>query len=132
MTRISQQDAERFLADVPEECVFWCHDGQVLRNMTELERALRSMGDETFAYHANAQRNDFSTWTREVIKDEELAADLGKSLNRTQAAKKVAGRVGFLADRLHTKPGTPRDPGRKSHSKSGRISQGKSTGLSHR
>lgn len=103
MTRMSKQDAQRFLADVPEDHVFWCSDGQALRNVTELEKALRSMADETFAYHANAQRNDFSTWARDVIKDETLAADLGKSLNRNQAATKVAARVGFLASKLVVK-----------------------------
>ena len=113
MTRILKQDAERFLADVSEECVFWCHDGQVLRNMTELQKALRSMGDETFAYHANEQRNDFSTWARDVIKNEKLATDLGKSLNRTQAAKKVAERVTFLTSKLAKKPRTKRGPRRK-------------------
>lgn len=103
MTRISKQDAQRFLADVPEEHVFWCSDGQALKNLTELEKALRSMADETFTYHANAQQNDFSMWARDIIKDETLAADLGKSLNRNQAAKKVAARVGLLASKLVVK-----------------------------
>lgn len=103
MARITKQEAERFLGDVPEEYVFWCHDGQALSNMRELEKALRSMGDETFAYHANEQRNDFSTWAKDIIKDETLAMDLGTSLTRTQAAKKVAGRVGFLASKLVVK-----------------------------
>ena len=121
MKRILKPDAERFLADVPEECVFWCHDGQALRNMTELQNALRSMADDIFAYHANEQRNDFSSWARDVIKDEQLAADLGKSLNRTQAAKKVAERVGFLASKLVVeKPPAKRSPGKKRPSKSGR------------
>lgn len=121
MTRVLKQDAARFLADVPEECVFWCHDGQALRNMTELENALRSMGDETFVHHANEQRNDFSTWARDVIKDEELATDLGNSLNRTQAAKNVAKRIGFLATKLLKKPGTKRNPVRKRQPKSRQV-----------
>ena len=130
MTRVLKQNAARFLADVPEGCVFWCHDGQALRNMTELRNALRSMGDETFAHHANQDRNDFSTWARDVIKDEQLATDLGKSLDRTQAANKVAERVGFLASKLLVKePRTKRDPGKKRPPKSRRVSQGKSTGL---
>lgn len=121
MKRILKHDAERLLADVPEECVFWCHDGQALRNMTELQNALRSMGDDTFVYHANEQRNDFSIWARDVIKDEQLAADLGASLNRTQAAKKVAERVGFLASKLVAKkPPAKRGPTKKRPPKSRR------------
>ncbi len=65
MTRILKRDAERLLVDVPAECVFWCHDGQALRNMTELQKALQSMADDTFVYHANERRNDFSAWARD-------------------------------------------------------------------
>lgn len=113
MTRILKQDAERFLTDVSEKCVFRCRDGQVLSKMTEFQKALGSMGDETFAYHAKEKRNDFSTWARVVIKDEKLTIDLVKSLNRTQAAKKVAERVTFLTSKLAEKPRTKRGPGRK-------------------
>lgn len=121
MTRVLKQDAKRLLADVPEECVFWCHDGQALRNMTELRNALQSMGDDTFAHHANQQRNDFSIWARDVIKDEQLAADLGDSLERTKAAKKVAERVGFLASTLVVKrPRTKREPAKKRQPKARR------------
>lgn len=70
------------------------------------------MGDETFVYHANEQRNDFSIWARDVTKNEKLATDLGKSLNRAQAAKKVAGRVTFLTSKLAEKPRTKRGTGR--------------------
>lgn len=110
---ILKRDAERFLADVPEEYVFWCHDGQPVRNMMELEKALRSMEEETFAYHANDRRNDFSTWARDVLKDENLATELGKLMNRTEAARKVAERVAFLTSKLTKKPRTQRAPGRR-------------------
>ena len=113
MTRILKRDAGRFLADVPEEYVFWCHDGQPLRNMMELEKALRSMEEETFAYHANERRNDFSTWARDVLKDENLATALGTLLNRTGAARKVAERIAFLTSTLVKKPRTQRGPGRR-------------------
>jgi len=95
MTGILKRDAGRFLADVPEEYVFWCHDGQPLRDMMELERGLRSMEGETFVYHANERRNDFSTWARDVLKDENLATALATLLNRTEAARKVAERIAF-------------------------------------
>jgi len=100
MRRILRQDAERLLANVPEEYVFWCCDGQVLKNMKELGEALTSMADETFAYHSNEERKDFSNWVRDIIRDEKLARDLQKSLNRTQAAKRVAERVAFLSSKL--------------------------------
>ncbi len=100
MARISRQDAERLLANVPEEYVFWCRDGRILRNMKELGEALDSMTDETFAYHSNEEKKDFSNWVRDIIGDEKLARDLGKSPSRTQAAKSVAERVAFLSRKL--------------------------------
>jgi len=100
MTRILKQDAERRLANVPEEYAFRCCDGCLLMSMKELEGCLEHMTDETFAYHSNEERKDFSNWVRDVMGDEKLARDLGKSLNRTQAAKRVAERVAFLSSKL--------------------------------
>lgn len=100
MPRILRQDAEKLLANVPEQYVFWCCDGRVLRNMKELEEALANMTDETFAYHSNEEKKDFSNWVKDVIGDDKLARDLRKSLTRTRAAKMVAERVAFLSGKL--------------------------------
>lgn len=100
MPRILRQDAERLLANVPEEYVFWCCDGRILRSMKELEEAFDSMTDETFVHHSNEEKKDFANWARDVIGDAKLARDLGKSLNRTQAARRVSERVAFLAGKL--------------------------------
>jgi len=100
MPRILRQDAERLLAKVPEEYVFRCCDGRVVRDMKQLGEALTSMTDETFAYHSNEEKKDFGNWVKDVIGDEKLARDLGKSPNQTQAAKRVAERVGFLSGKL--------------------------------
>ena len=100
MPRILREDAERLLARVPEEHVFRCCDGRVLRDMKELEEALTSMTDETFAYHSNEAKRDFSNWVKDIIGDGKLARDLAKSQNRSQAAKSVAERIDFLAAKL--------------------------------
>ena len=100
MPRILRQDAERLLAKVPDQHVFWCCDGRILRDMKELGEALDTMTDETFAYHSNEQKNDFSNWLRDIIGDGKLARELAQSPNRTQAAKKVAERVAFLSAKL--------------------------------
>jgi hypothetical protein len=89
-------DAQKFLAIVPEEYVFRCHDGRVLKNMQELEEALATMADETFAYHSNSEKKDFSNWVRDIIGDEKLAKDLENALDRNQAARIVASRVDIL------------------------------------
>jgi len=100
MAKILKKDAERLLANVPEEYVFRCHDGRTFRNMEELGQAFRSMGDEGFTYHANAEKNDFSNWVKNVIKDDKLARDLAKSRDQLQAAKTVENRISFLMEKL--------------------------------
>lgn len=100
MAKPLKQDPKRLLAKVPEEYVFRCCDGRVLRDMKELGEALTSMTEETFAYHSNEEKKDFSNWVKDIIGDEKLARDLRMSLNRTQAAKRVAERVAFLSGKL--------------------------------
>ena len=95
-----KQEAKRLLADVPNEHVFRCHDGLILQGMKELGNALNSMADETYVFHANTEKNDFTNWARDIIKDEMLAKDLRKAPNRAQAAKLVASRRATLSKRL--------------------------------
>jgi hypothetical protein len=94
--RISKEEAQRRLGDVPDDKRFWCQDGKVIKNLKELEEALNNMSDETFHHHSGEGRNDFSNWTRDVVGDDKLARDLSKAKSRIQASKAVAERVSFL------------------------------------
>lgn len=93
-------DAQKFLAIVPEEYVFRCHDGRILKNVKELGEALAVMADETFAYHSNSEKKDFSNWVRDVIGDEKLAKDLENALNRNQATRIVTDRIDIFTRAL--------------------------------
>ena len=95
-----REQAKQLLAGVPEEYVFWCQDGRVLRNLKDLAEALETMTDETFRYHANAEKNDFANWVRDIIKDEKLARDLFRSNTRPMAAKVVRDRETYLTARM--------------------------------
>ncbi len=95
-----KQEARNILANVPQEYVFWCHHGVTLANLSELGDALSIMSDEDFAYHANSDKNDFTNWIKDIIKDDRLATDLGKATTRTQAASRVAARLAALRKRL--------------------------------
>jgi hypothetical protein len=100
MAETLKQKAKRLLADVPNEYVFRCHDGLTLQSMKELGNALNSMADETYVFHANTEKNDFTNWVRDIIKDYVMAKDLQKVTNRTQAAKLVASRIAILSKRF--------------------------------
>ena len=98
--KVTKQDAERLFADVPENRSFWCCDGRIFRSMRDLSAGLANMSDETFAYHLNDEKNDFSNWLKDVIEDEKLAKDMEASITRQQAAKMVNERVTLLNMRL--------------------------------
>ena len=95
-----REDAKKFLADVPEEYVFWCYDGRTFRNVKELGEALNTMTDETFVYHVNREKNDFSNWVREIIKDEQLARYISPAMTRREMANIVARRIASLSGRM--------------------------------
>lgn len=108
MTTLMNQEAKKWLADVPEEYVFRCCDGRTMRSVQELAEALNTMADDVFAHHANEQKNDFSTWVRDIIRDDRLADDLLQVSSRTAAAIVVTQRAAFLADSLKPAKKSPR------------------------
>jgi hypothetical protein len=102
MATVTKAAAKERLNDVPDEKRFWCHDGRYLKNLEELEAALEQMTNDTFTYHSNESKTDFSNWVSDVIGDEKLARDLLKSSTQEQAAKNVASRIKWLKTRAGT------------------------------
>ena len=96
MARMTKTVAQRMLGDVPQDKRFWCSDGRVLKNLSDLEAAFKEMSEETFQYHSNEAKSDFSNWVRDVVEDEKLSKDLQKSTTRAAAAKSVASRIAWL------------------------------------
>ena len=100
MPTVNEGIALKFLGDVPEDKVFYSHDGRILKNVSDLSIALGEMSDETFAYHSNTEKTDFSNWVKDVIGDEKLASDIQKSGSRLRAAKAVFDRIAFLRTKI--------------------------------
>ncbi len=94
--RVTKKSAQHFLDDVPEEKVFWSHDGQSFKNMQELAQGLFSMNDTTFLFHIRESRNDFAKWVGDVVGDLQLARDLDQIMTRMDASKIVFSRVNYL------------------------------------
>ena len=78
------------IVDAPPEQCFWVNNGPVLKNVIELEHALKdgSISDEQFRYHTSRGRNDFSSWIQNVLHDETCS----KALARVKT-KKTAIRI---------------------------------------
>ncbi len=100
IVKISKEEANRRLGNVPDDKRFWCHDGRFIKNLGELEKALNDMSDETFHYHSGEVRKDFSNWIRDVVGDDNLARELSKVKSRIQAGKAVAQRISFLRSKV--------------------------------
>ena len=100
IVKISKEEANRRLGDVPDGKHFWCHDGKLIKNLGELGKALNNMSDETFHYHSGEGRSDFTSWIRDVVGDDKLARDLSKAKSRIQASKAVAQRISFLHSKV--------------------------------
>lgn len=103
MTKITETVAEKMLGDVPQDKWFYCADGRFLKNLPELDFALKGMSDETYCYHSNDAKSDFSKWVTDVVDDAKLSRDLQKSTSRTKAAKSVADRIAWLRSKTITK-----------------------------
>jgi alpha-amylase len=87
---------KKWLADVPQDRVFWLKDGDSIRNILEMSSALRTMDTDVFGYHVNAERNDFAKWVKLVVGDEVLARNLEKCTRSITAAKMVEERIKYL------------------------------------
>ena len=87
---------KKWLADVPQDKVFWLKDGNSLRNILELSSALRTMDRDVFDYHVNTERNDFANWVKLVVGDEVLSRNLSKCKQSVTAAKMVEERIKYL------------------------------------
>jgi len=98
--KILKEEAEKYLASVPNDNVFWCCDGRVIRDMPDLAETLQNMDESTFEHHSNKERKDFSNWVREIVGDQKLARDLAKAGTLNQATRAVNQRVQFLKTKL--------------------------------
>lgn len=91
-----KEKAVSLLAPVPAGHGFKCIDGKVFTDMKELAEGLAAMTDQTFQAHFNAQKNDFSNWVRDEIKDEKLADELLTARSRMEAIGIVTSRLTYL------------------------------------
>ncbi len=91
---------EKFLKDVDPSESFWVNKGPVIRNIYELANAIENISDDTFEYHVNEQKNDFSEWVRNVLNDNELADCLFIILDKNKTIKKIKERIAYFEREL--------------------------------
>ncbi len=69
---------------------FFVSDGSVIKNAAELIDALEKMHEDTYKFHANEEKNDFSSWVRDVFGEHKLAENLKSAASKADAQLAVA------------------------------------------
>ena len=92
----TQEEAAKYLCNAAPDHCFWVNNGPILKNVEELADALESISEDTYSYHANKNKNDFSKWISEIIGDNKLANDLLSAKNKNSAVNKVRARLNSL------------------------------------
>lgn len=92
-TKTSKKTKGKKLVNVPEEVSFRVCNGAILRNLQDLAHALETISEEEYAHHANEERNDFSSWVKDIFKEARLATSLRKAKSKSDAAKVVKNKL---------------------------------------
>ena len=93
--KIQKDLALKILGDVnPAHCFYMCN-GTILKNLEELLNALENIDDESYRFHANNEKNDFSSWIKDVLGDEELASNL-RIKDKEEATLILKDRIDYL------------------------------------
>ena len=91
------------LNDAPKDKYFRVANGTVIRSVWELEPSLAVMGEETFGYHVNHQKNDFAAWAVDVLDDAELSKVVRAAIDKQEMRIAVLRRlVKVLIERLNS------------------------------
>lgn len=89
----SEARAKRVLARAEGPQCFWVHDGSILADLVEFERALESMSKEAYEHHTAKSSNDFADWVAHVLGDTELSEKLRGATTPKKARSIVVQRL---------------------------------------
>ncbi len=73
-----EEHGKKLQTELRPELYFRLHSGEIIKSIPGLHKALLTMKEETFTYHCNPNKNDFSTWIKEAFKEPELAKNMEK------------------------------------------------------
>jgi hypothetical protein len=76
-----------------KEHYFFLSNGEAVKSLRELVKALEYLPDDTFKKHVSPGKNDFANWVRYTIKDIELANHIDKVKTRFEIQYLIDGRM---------------------------------------
>lgn len=76
--------SKELYGEAPEKYHFILANGDKLKDLKDLNKALEKMPEDIFRHHVNEMKNDFSTWVKDVLKEDNLANDLKRFNSRME------------------------------------------------
>lgn len=70
--------------EAPKDSYFKLRNGQELKSLNDLRKALSYMTEEDFSHHVNQEKNDFATWVRETLHNLELHEKIRNAKTRQE------------------------------------------------
>jgi hypothetical protein len=64
---------------VGDDVAFHVIDGSTIKGVIELSDAIHDMSDDTYYYHSNKDKDDFSNWIKDVFGADDLADEMLRS-----------------------------------------------------
>mgnify|MGYP007077445260 CR=1 FL=1 len=59
-------------------------DGSEIKNVQQLAQSIQGMSEDVFYSHLNEEKNDFSSWIKDVFEDHELAEKVENCRDQNQ------------------------------------------------
>ncbi len=84
----------------PEEHHFIISNGEKLEDLKDLVQSLEKMPEEVFRHYVNETKNDFSTWIKDVFKENSLAEELKKFNTKIEAELALQKHINNKLDKL--------------------------------
>ena len=84
---------KKLMTTVNEQHHFHVADGMKLENLMQLMEYLEKMNIETYKFHANESKNDFSSWIKDVFEEPELAENLKTASTKENAQLIIAKKL---------------------------------------
>lgn len=85
MTKKKVAKAKKADSGIKPENYFVLNSGGVIKSIEELASTLEFMSDDEFRYHANAERNDFANWIKDIFSKKELGDKIAAAGDRKDA-----------------------------------------------
>jgi hypothetical protein len=93
---------------------FILSNGEEINTIRDLYKKLKSMDDSIFTHHVNQEKNDFSTWLKDVFKEKAFADYLVRIKDKKEMRKAIGE---WIAAIIHNKHQIRKTNNKKLHKK---------------